>query len=79
MRNVTITLDDDLARWARVKAASEMKSLSRFLADTLSSMRDAELHSSAASSPVRRFLDAPQSAALRDAGRDSLHDRQVLR
>jgi hypothetical protein len=35
MKNVTITLPDDLARSARVEAAKQGKSLSRFIADLL--------------------------------------------
>jgi hypothetical protein len=35
MKNVTITLPDDLARKARVEAAKQDKSLSRFVADLL--------------------------------------------
>src|SRR5215213_6375591 len=35
MKNVTITLPDDLARKARVEAAKADKSLSRFIADML--------------------------------------------
>jgi hypothetical protein len=35
MKNVTITLPDDLARRARIEAAKEDKSLSRFVADLL--------------------------------------------
>jgi hypothetical protein len=35
MKNVTITLPDDLAHRARVEAARQDKSLSRFLADLL--------------------------------------------
>jgi hypothetical protein len=35
MKNVTISLDETVARWARVKAAEEDKSLSRFLAELL--------------------------------------------
>ena len=35
MKNVTISLPDDLARRARVEAAKEDKSLSRFIADLL--------------------------------------------
>src|SRR5580700_3806312 len=35
MKNVTITLPDDLARRARVEAAKQDKSLSRFVADLL--------------------------------------------
>ena len=35
VKNVTISLKESLARWARVKAAEQGKSLSRFLADLL--------------------------------------------
>jgi predicted nucleic acid-binding Zn ribbon protein len=39
MRNVTITLDADLAAWARVEAARANKSLSRYLADLLAQQK----------------------------------------
>lgn len=35
MKNVTITLDDEVARWARIRAAELDTSLSRFLGDVL--------------------------------------------
>jgi len=35
MKNVTITLEDDVAKWARVWAAKNDKSLSRMLGDEL--------------------------------------------
>ena len=35
LRNVTITLDEELARWARVRAAEENSSVSRLVADLL--------------------------------------------
>ncbi len=41
MKNVTISLNEKIARWARVKAAEQDKSLSRFLAELLEErMRD---------------------------------------
>ncbi len=39
MKNVTITLDEDVAAWARVEAAKAGKSLSRYLADILSEQK----------------------------------------
>jgi hypothetical protein len=39
MKNVTITLDEELAAWARVEAAKAGKSLSRYLADVLAERR----------------------------------------
>jgi hypothetical protein len=35
VRNITITLDEELALWARVEAARSDTSVSRFLADIL--------------------------------------------
>jgi hypothetical protein len=39
MKNVTISLDEDTAVWARVEAAKAGKSLSRYLADLLTERR----------------------------------------
>jgi hypothetical protein len=39
-RNVTITLDEELARWARVAAARQDISVSRMVADLLNQRRD---------------------------------------
>jgi hypothetical protein len=35
LRNITITLEEDLARWARIEAARQDTSVSQFLADLL--------------------------------------------
>ena len=35
MRNVTITLEEEVARWARVEAAKADRSLSRWIGDML--------------------------------------------
>jgi hypothetical protein len=35
LRNITITLEEDLARWARIEAAKADTSVSAFLADLL--------------------------------------------
>ena len=35
MKNVTITLNEKVARWARIKAAEQEKSLSRLVGDLL--------------------------------------------
>ncbi len=79
MKNVTITLEEDLARWARVKAAGDMKSLSRFIADQLAALRRSE--QGEASDPVERFLNAvpERSMGVTRLDREALHDRQELR
>lgn len=80
MKNVTITLDDELARWARVKAAGNMVSLSRFIAELLAEQRRAE-QGDQAPSPVQRFFDAfpVQDLGTAKFDRESLHDREMLR
>ena len=35
MKNVTITLDEDVARWAKIHAAKQEKSLSRLVGEML--------------------------------------------
>ena len=35
LRNITLTLEEEVARWARIEAAKEDISVSRFLADIL--------------------------------------------
>lgn len=40
MKNVTITLDERLAKWARVEAAKAGKSLSRWIGDLVSHARN---------------------------------------
>jgi hypothetical protein len=56
MKNVTITLPDDLAARARVEAARQGKSLSRFIADLLAERCGAAEDRLAA---LERFLSGP--------------------
>ena len=42
MKRITITLPDDLARWLRVRAATDDRSVSRWIADLLAGMRRGE-------------------------------------
>src|SRR5262245_19528861 len=56
MKNVTISLSEDLAQWARVEAAKAGKSLSRWLADRLENERSRINEQVAA---VERFLSLP--------------------
>jgi hypothetical protein len=80
MKNVTISLDERVARWARVKAAEEDKSLSRFLADLLEDRMGQD-------SNHREFVETFRSiepVRLRRAGeklprREELYDRKLFR
>lgn len=53
LRNVTITLGEDLARWVRIEAAREDKSVSQFLADLL---KQRMLENDSYEQSMRRFL-----------------------
>jgi hypothetical protein len=80
MKNVTITLDEKTAAWARVYAAKRNTSVSRIVGEMLqqrmSEMREYD-------EAMRRFLAKPP-VRLKRAGkpyatRDELHDRARLR
>lgn len=43
MRNVTVSIPDDLAQWARVWAAEHNTSVSSMLSDLLREIRDKEI------------------------------------
>jgi hypothetical protein len=73
MKNVTITLADDLARRARVAAAKQDKSLSRFVADLLEERCKAEEPDKLA--VLREFFDGPGYPGISKAwrGREALY------
>jgi hypothetical protein len=73
MKNVTITPRDDLARRARVEAARQDKSLSRFVADLLEQRCPAERPDKLAL--LRKFLDGPGYPGISKAwrGREALY------
>jgi hypothetical protein len=80
MRNVTITLDEQTAAWARVYAAQRDMSVSRMISELLRRrMQEVREYDDA----MRRFL-AKRPVKLgrpgqRYATRDELHDRTRLR
>jgi hypothetical protein len=59
MRNVTITLPDELAHRARIAAAKEDKSLSRFVADLLEERCEVEADRAKKVALLWKFLDGP--------------------
>lgn len=80
MKKVTITLPEDLARWLRIKAAKDGRSVSRWLAELLERMRRREDQYDAA---MKRYLamkprkiDWPDD---RRPTRDELYHRPGLR
>lgn len=80
MKNVTITLDEKTAAWARVYAAKHDTSVSRMVGEMLQ-QRMGEIREY--DEAMRRFLrKAPvrlKRAGKRYATRDELHDRARLR
>ncbi len=80
MKNVTITLEEKTAAWARVYAAKHNTSVSRMVGEMLHQrMRESHEYDEA----MRRFLAKPP-VRLRRQGRrfpkrEQLHDRARLR
>ncbi len=79
MKNVTITLEENVARWVRVWAAEHDTSVSRFLGDLLKKRMQDELEYQDAQ---RRYVER-EATVLKDSGhyprRDDLHERNLLR
>jgi hypothetical protein len=78
MPNMTITAEEDVLRWARVKAAEENTSVARLVGDLLKERMRAERGYLAAK---RRFLGVKTRVLSSGPypSRDDLHDRSGLR
>lgn len=80
VKNITITLDEQTAEWARQAAAEQGKSLSRFVSDSLRAQLPKALSYERS---MNSFLSR-QPWALRKRGeklptREEIHDRGVFR
>ena len=79
MKNVTVTLDEDVARWARILAAREETSVSRYLGELL---RQTMLEERGYEAAMKDYLSRG-SKRLKKSGsypsREELHDRKSLR
>lgn len=82
MKNITITLPEDVALWVRVRAAKSERSVSKWLAELIEGMRNQEDEYEVA---MERFLErARRTRKLewvdgRKPTREELHDRAGLR
>lgn len=80
MKNVTVTLPEDVARWLRVRAAESGRSVSRWLAELIESMKRQEDGYEMA---MEQALDIEPEDLNAGGGpypsRESLHDRPGLR
>jgi hypothetical protein len=80
MKNVTITVEETVARWARIRAAERNTSVSRMVGEMLA---DAMRRETRYQSAMRRYL-ARGPVALSEPGtpyptRDEVHERSRLR
>jgi len=79
MKNVTITLDEEVARWARLEAAAEETSVSKLVGGLL---RRQMLEQRGYQAAMEQFL-ARRPRRLKQRGgypsREELHDRAGLR
>jgi hypothetical protein len=80
MKNVTITLEEEVARWARIRAAELNTSVSRLLGEMLERLMLEEQNYHAA---MKRYLSG-EPQVLNETGveypkREGLHDRDDLR
>ncbi len=80
MKNVTITLDEDVARWARIRAAELDTSVSRMLGELLREQMSREV--TYATEMQRYLVREPQRLSTpgdRYPSRAELHERSDLR
>jgi hypothetical protein len=79
LKNVTITLDDAVARWARLEAARENTSVSRFVGELLAErMRGSHAYDAA----MEHYLSVKPRAISKGRSypkRGELHDRASFR
>lgn len=80
MKNITITLDEATAAWARVHAAEHNMSVSRMVGEMLQTqMLEGRKYAEAMQQFLARKPARLKRAGKRYATRDELHDRARLR
>jgi hypothetical protein len=76
MKNVTITLDEEVALWARVQAAERDTSVSRLVGEMLrEKMRDEKAYSSAMQQYLSQRPRELKRPGVRYPSRERIHDR----
>jgi hypothetical protein len=80
MKNITVTLDEKTAAWARVHAARRQMSLSRFLGELLHrTMQESREYETAMRQYLGRKPSRLKAAGGRYPTRNSVNDRRNLR
>ncbi len=76
MKNVTITLDEDVARWARIRAAEKNTSVSRLLGELLKEKMEEEADYTLAREQYLALEPVElKKSGERYPGREELHER----
>lgn len=79
MKNVTISMDEDMVEWARVEAARSGQSLSRWIASRLEQDRVPPSDLEAKMAAVFATPLAPMSDGGRTFNREEIYDRKVFK
>ena len=84
LRNVTITLEEDVAEWARIEAAKRDTSVSKLVGEMLREKREKSDEYQAAYLLYLRMQDVPLPNVPADrgpawTGREDANDRDLLR
>jgi hypothetical protein len=79
VRNVTVTLDEETARWARVEAAKRDMSLSRLIGEMLETSMRAQRGYEQAMRSYRARGPRRLKGSGAYPGREELHDRAGVR
>ena len=76
MKNVTITLDEAVARWARIKAAEQDTSVSRLVGEMLrEKMTNEQLYDSSMKRYLSKKPHVLSDRRTRYPGREEIHER----
>ena len=80
MRNVTITLEEDVARWARIRAAELNTSVSRLVGEMLRDlMHEEDSYHAAKNQYLSQDPQVLRRPGKKYPRREELHDRTRLR
>ena len=79
LRNVTITLEEDVARWARIRAAKENTSVSRLLGEVLKQLMQREDGYKTAMKDYLSGVSVPLKESGKYPRREELYDRCRVR
>ncbi|MGH3000505.1 MAG: hypothetical protein ACRDNM_14500 [Gaiellaceae bacterium] len=78
MKNITVSVPDDVYRSARIRAAERGRSVSALVADYLGSLAGRDAEFARLREQQRRIVDGIESFSAADRlGRDELHERAV--